>query len=197
MLTGNLPPVGRARGALAVALVCVVIVGILAGAGYALFTRPHDDPLTKADAIVVLGGENDGRLEYGLNLAREGYADTVVMSNSYFNEPADLADFEKACASGTATVTVICFMPNPFTTRGEAMYVARLAKLHNWTHLIVVSWNYHLVRARYIFHQCFDGTVTMRAVPRTYDFAPWRWAWEYAYQYGALAKALLLGCDAG
>ena len=32
--------------------------------------------------------------------------------------------------------------------------------------MIVVSWNYHMVRARYIFSQCFDGGVTMRPVPR-------------------------------
>jgi uncharacterized SAM-binding protein YcdF (DUF218 family) len=73
---------------------------------------------------------------------------------------------------------------------------ARLAKQHNWTHVIVVSWNYHMVRARYIFHQCFDGTVIMRPVPRSYDYSLSRWALEYAYQYGALAKAFFLGCEA-
>lgn len=187
---------GSARRALAI----LVAVGLVAAvvlnlAGYLLFTRPHSDPLTKADAIVVLGGDNDGRLEYGLSLARQGYASTVVLSNSYLDKPADLPAFQQACASGTASITVICFVPNPFTTRGEAMYVARLAKQHNWTHLIVVSWNYHMVRARYIFHQCFTGGVTMHPVPRTYDFAPWYWVEQYAYQFGGLVKAFILGCD--
>lgn len=196
MLAGSLPPVGRAHRALVIlTAVGVCVAGILAVTGYLLFTRPHGDPLSKADAIVVLGGENDGRLEYGLSLARQGYANTVVLSNSYSDKPADLPDFQRACASGSPTVTVLCFVPDPFTTRGEAMYVARLAKQHNWRHVIVVSWNYHTVRARYVFHQCFTGDVTVHPVPRSYDFTPWRWALEYAYQYGALMKAFAVGCD--
>jgi uncharacterized SAM-binding protein YcdF (DUF218 family) len=185
--------VGRAL--VIVTTVCLGIVGVLAAAGYILFTRPHGDQLTKADAIVVLGGEDDGRLEYGLSLAEQGYANTVVLSNSYSDVPEDLPDYRRACASGTATITVICFIPSPFTTRGEAMYVARLAKQHNWTHVIVVSWNYHMVRARIVFHQCFGGAVTMDPVPRSYDFSPWHWAGVYAYQYTALIKAFALGCE--
>jgi uncharacterized SAM-binding protein YcdF (DUF218 family) len=178
-----------------VAVICVAIVATLGVTGFVLFNRPHADPLTNADAIIVLGGDNDGRLQYGLSLAEQGYAPTVVLSNSYGDKPADLPDFERACASGTATFTVICFTPSPYTTRGEAMYLARLAKRHNWTHVIVVSWNFHMVRARYIFDQCFGGSVTMRPVPRSYDFTPVRWAWEYAHQYTGLLKAFVLGCD--
>ena len=177
------------------ALSCLATGTTLGVAGFVLFNRPHADPLTKADAIVVLGGDNDGRFQYGLSLGEQGYANTVVLSNAYDGKPADLADFNRACASGTATVTVICFRPSPFSTRGEAMFVARLAKQHNWTHVIVVSWNYHMVRARYVFHQCFDGNVIMRPVPRSYDFTLVRWAREYAYQYTALIKAFVLGCD--
>lgn len=173
----------------------VAAVAVLAVSGYLLFTRPHGDPLTHADAIVVLGGERDGRLAYGLDLARQGYADTVVLSDSYSAGGPDGAEYRRACASGTATITVICFRPDPFSTRGEAMYVARLAKENHWTHVIVVSWNFHMVRARYIFGQCFDGTVTMRPVPRSYDYSVLQWAHTYAYQFVALGKAAVLGCD--
>ncbi|AQT81308.1 hypothetical protein B1R94_21710 [Mycolicibacterium litorale] len=187
------------RACRALAIVTILGVGGLAAlgvAGYFLFTRPHVDPLTKADAIIVLGGENDGRLEYGLNLARQGYADTVVLSNSYDDtSETDRAAYRRACAAGTPAITVVCFKPDPYTTRGEAMFLSRLAKQRNWTHVIVVSWNYHMVRARYIFGQCFDGSVTMRPVPRAYDFTVRRWAMEYAYQYTALVKAFVLGCD--
>ncbi|MBB3602417.1 uncharacterized SAM-binding protein YcdF (DUF218 family) [Mycolicibacterium sp. BK556] len=171
--------------------------GVLGGTGYFLFNRPHIDPLAKADAIIVLGGDNDGRLEYGLSLAEQGYANTVILSNSYNDKPADLPDYERACASGTATVSVICFTPSPFTTRGEAMFLARLAKQHNWNHVILVSWNFHMVRASYIFGQCWGGSVTRRPVPREYDYTPWGWAVQYAYQYAALVKAFVLGCNIG
>lgn len=181
--------------ALTVGAVLISTLVALAVSGYVLFTRPHTDPLTKADAIVVLGGEDDGRMQYGLDLARQGYANTVVISDSY--DPGDPGDatYTKACASGTAAITVICFRADPFTTRGEAMFVQRTAATHHWKHVIVVSWNYHMVRARFVFHQCFDGEVTMRPVPRVYDFTVITWAQVYGYQFGALVKAVSLGCD--
>jgi uncharacterized SAM-binding protein YcdF (DUF218 family) len=176
-------------GVVSVAVLALILsFGVV---GYALFTRPHSDPLMKADAIVVLGGDKDGRSEYGLSLARQGYADTVLLSNGY--GPYD-AEFRRACAAGTSAITVICFRPDPFTTRGEAMFTQRLAQERGWKHVIVVSWNYHLVRARYIFGQCFEGTATMRAVPRAYALNAVGWARVYLYQYSGLAKAAVLGC---
>ena len=47
---------------------CAIAAGVV---GFYLFTRPHVDPLAKADAIVVLGGEWDNRVAYGLDLARQ------------------------------------------------------------------------------------------------------------------------------
>ncbi len=176
---------------MAAAVVILPVLLVFGITGYVLFTRPHGDPLSKADAIVVLGGDLDGRIDYGLDLARQGYADTVVISDSYDRgEPT----ITRACASGTAKITVICFRPSPFTTRGEAMFVQRAAAQHHWQHVIVVSWNFHLVRARYIFHQCFDGTVTMRSSPHTYPYHPLEWGIIYAYQFGGMAKAAILGC---
>jgi uncharacterized SAM-binding protein YcdF (DUF218 family) len=175
--------------AAAVILPALLVFGI---SGYLLFTRPHGDPLSKADAIVVLGGESrDGRIDYGLQLARQGYADTVVISDDYApGEPT----ITRACASGTAAITVICFRPSPLTTRGEAMFVQRAATRQHWKHVIVVSWNFHLIRARYIFHQCFDGTVTMRPAPNGLHYNVAEWAYIYAYQVGGLGKAAVLGC---
>jgi uncharacterized SAM-binding protein YcdF (DUF218 family) len=172
--------------------VTALAVSSIAGvAGYMMFTRPHVDELTKADAIVVLGGDKDGRIDYGFELARQGYADTVVVSNDYGeNDPM----IQQACSSGTETITVVCFIPDPWTTRGEAMFTAQLARERGWDHVIVVSWNYHMVRARYIFAKCFDGELTMRPVPRSYDFDILGWAHTYAYQYAAMVKAVMVGC---
>jgi uncharacterized SAM-binding protein YcdF (DUF218 family) len=169
----------------------VLVTMVFVSGGYLLFNRPQGDPMTRADAIVVLGGDEDGRVDYGLELAHQGYADTVVISNSYSE---DNRMIRRACASGTATLTVICFVPDPWTTQGEAMFAANLARERGWKHMIVVSWNWHLVRARFIFHQCYDGRVTMVAVPRRYDYTLPDWIFTYSYQYAALAKAVFLGC---
>ncbi len=176
------------------ALVVLAVVATAGVAGFILFTRPQADRLSHADAIVVLGGEWDGRVAYGLDLARRGYADTVLLSDGYAGLGHD-GDFARACAEPIPGVRVICFAPQPYTTRGEAMYTAKLAAEHQWRTVIVVSWNYHMVRARYIFRRCFDGDLIMRPVPRSYDRLRVRdWASIYWYQYAALAKAAILGC---
>ncbi|MGW0036457.1 YdcF family protein [Gordonia sp. NPDC003376] len=188
----------RRRAALIVVVTVLVVTGAFYGLGFQLFYRDHSDPLRHADAIVVLGGEHDGREDYGLRLAREGYANTVVISNPYLNEHYNTAAsgrlMQRVCSSGTDTIEVICFAPDPSTTRGEAMKVQQLARQRGWTTVIVISWRYHLVRARYIFGQCFGGNVIMRAVPRSYPASPKYWSYQFAYQYGGLAKAVTLGC---
>ncbi|WP_197382274.1 YdcF family protein [Mycolicibacterium mengxianglii] len=84
----------------AVVLAALVATAFVAG-GYVLFSRSQADPLTEADAIVVLGGDTDGRIDYGLRLAREGYAHTVVISDSYPAEDVTVyAAFAKAMALG-------------------------------------------------------------------------------------------------
>ena len=42
-------------------LVVVLVLAAVGGVGYALFGIDHQDPLRKVDAIIVLGGEHDGR----------------------------------------------------------------------------------------------------------------------------------------
>lgn len=183
---------------LSLVVALVVFVAAYAGVGYQLFYREHFDALRKVDAIVVLGGEHDGREDYGLQLAREGYAKTVLISDPYIKggyHRGGQSLMQRVCSSGTADIEVICFAPDPSTTRGEAMFTQRMAKQRNWHSVIVVSWRYHLVRARYIFGQCFDGEVVMRPVPRSYPSSTMFWAYTFAYQYAGLAKAAILGCD--
>ncbi|MEO9326890.1 YdcF family protein [Gordonia aurantiaca] len=183
------------RRAVRVALCVLVVVVVGGGAlGFQLFTRVHDDPLRPADVIVVLGGEHDGREDHGIELARKGYADHVLISDPYRPYTDADAMMPRVCASGTREITVTCFEPDPSTTRGEAMFVRDMARRHGWQSVIVVTWSYHLVRARYIFGQCFDGDVIMHAVPRDYSPNPVLWGAVYAYQYGGLAKAAVLGC---
>ncbi|MCX2963069.1 YdcF family protein [Gordonia aquimaris] len=189
----------RRRQALLAAAVCMVLVATLVVGvlGYQLFTRDHSDPLRPADAIVVLGGEHDGREDYGLELAAQGYADTVLISDPYRPyQPSERELMNRVCDASTDTIEVICFAPQPSTTRGEAMFTQQMATARGWRSVIVVSWRYHLVRARYIFGQCSDRQVIMRGVPRSYARSPESWAYTYAYQYGGLMKATLLGCNA-
>ncbi|MDN4520281.1 YdcF family protein [Mycolicibacterium austroafricanum] len=161
--------------------------------GTFLFAHSKVDPLARADAIVVLGGEHDGRETYGLTLAEQGYAPVVLLSNPYRSKDKVMA---KACAPRT-DIRVICRAPVPSTTRGEAMMTRELADKYGWDTVIVVSWRYHLPRARRIFEQCFTSPtrhVIMRDVPRQYPFSVAQWQYTYLYQYGGWVKAEILGC---
>jgi uncharacterized SAM-binding protein YcdF (DUF218 family) len=176
----------------AIVAVLVIFVVDMSISGYLLFANAGVDTVQRADAIIVLGGEHDGREDYGLRLAREGWASTVVMSNSY---GPDDPIMRRVCHD-TSDIKVICRRPEPFTTRGEAIFTRQLADARSWSKVIVISWRYHLPRARLIFRQCFSdqpGSVVMTAVPRRYQYSPLEWEFVYAYQFGGLAKAIALG----
>lgn len=56
-------------------------------------------------------------------------------------------------------VEIICFAPDPRTTRGEAEYVGRLARRYHWRSLALVTSNLQNARARLRVGRCFSGSV--------------------------------------
>lgn len=173
-------------------LIFSVVAVHVALSGVVIFANARVDDLRPADAIIVLGGEHDGREEYGLGLGRDGWAPTVVISNPY----DDWDPVMKRVCRPAEDIEVICARPNPLTTRGEAILMQRLAVERKWSTIIVVSWRYHLPRARLVFDQCFSdrpGSTVMVPVPRRYRYSPVRWEFVFAYQWAGLAKALVQG----
>lgn len=182
---------GRLRKLLwCVVIVSVVVLAAVGGFGYLLFGGSHEDPLRQVDAIIVLGGEHDTREYYGIELAQAGYAKNVVLSNPY---RADDPTMRELCDKTIGDISVTCVPPLPSTTRGEAMFTQRLSAERGWKSVIVVSWGYHLTRARYIFGNCYSGETVMRAVPRSYDYGPADWELIYLYQFTGTAKAVVQG----
>lgn len=175
-----------------IAVVTVVVLVDVGLAGVPLFANAKSDPLQRADAIIVLAGEHDGREQYGLSLARQGWARTVVLSNPYVSGDPQM---KSACAP-VPGIEVICPKPEILTTRGEAMMMRRLSEGRAWHRIIVVSWRYHLPRARLVFRQCYStspGSVVAVALPRDYDFSPIGWELTFFYQFAGFAKAALQG----
>jgi uncharacterized SAM-binding protein YcdF (DUF218 family) len=176
----------------AIAAVIIVILVDVTISGYLLFTNSKVDELEHADAIVVLGGEHDGREEYGIQLAAEGWAPTVVLSNPYLRGDQVM---ERACQP-REDIEVICVRPPLLTTRGEAKAVRAMAEERSWEKIIVVSWRYHLPRARLIFRRCYSerrDAIVMRPVPREYRYSLLQWDGVYMYQFAGYAKAALQG----
>lgn len=185
---------GRAACWAATALVAILIGAGLGG--YLWLGRIADDPLQHADAVIVLAGAHDGRESYGLEVARQASAGTLVLSDPYpDNDPI----MRHACTGHRDSVTILCPDPVPATTRGEARQAHRLAREHHWTRIVVVSWRYHLPRARLIFSQCFSdrpGGLIMRAVPHDGPRSLAEWEYISLYQgFAAIKATVARACD--
>ncbi|SEC26083.1 YdcF family protein [Rhodococcus koreensis] len=167
-----------------------ILVGGIGVVGYFGYNKSRVDPVQQVDAIIVLGGEHDGREEYGMSLAQQGIANHVILSNPYWPGDKKIAAF---CASKDTRFTVVCIQPAPSTTRGEALFTRKLVETNGWNRVLVISWRFHLPRARYIFSQCFDGEIVMRPVPRDYDYSLAEWEYTYLYQTVGFIKAVVQG----
>ncbi|MFE7801294.1 YdcF family protein [Nocardia sp. NPDC057440] len=181
-----MPGLRRAGLLLGALLALVVVLGL---AGVPVYIHPQTDPLRKADAIVVLGGTAYERFDVGLDLARRGYAPQLLISRSTgINDHA----MDKYCA-GRFDFQVDCFVPDPWTTDGEAREIRRRAQLFGWRHIIVVTYTPHVSRARYIVSKCFGGELTMVASPS--DSGVKFWTWMYVRQSAGYLRAFLSrGC---
>ena len=142
------------RRHVAAALVTLLVVALLASSAV-LFVWPEQDSPTHASAVVVLAGSKKPRLDKALALMRRGVAPVLVISDGW--DPA-WPEANRLCA-GRAPFRVYCFHASPYSTRGEAETVARLAAAHRWRSLVIVTSMYHVTRARLLFERCFHGRV--------------------------------------
>lgn len=130
-------------------------------AGYTsvlVFARPVPDQVSRADAVVLLSGDQGGRLPLALRLIRDGVAPTLVIDGV-----ADLPEAKELCRSG-ADFEVVCLTPEPDRTRTEARAAGRLARERGWSRLVVVTDPFHFPRARLLFRRCIDGEVDVIGV---------------------------------
>lgn len=170
------------RVATRLVLALLVMVTVTA-AGVPVFVHPQTDPLEPADAIVVLGGTAYERFDLGLDLAERGYAPRLLISRS---TGADDHEMDRYCA-GDHPFRVDCFVPDPWTTQGEAREIRRRADAEGWRHIIVITFTPHVSRARYIVGKCFGGRITMVASPS--PSGPLFWAWMYIRQSAGYLRA--------
>ncbi|MCU1642661.1 MAG: YdcF family protein [Nocardia sp.] len=180
------PSYRRLAAAVATALALLVGIGF---AGVPIYIHPQVDPLRPADAIVVLGGTAYARFDMGVALARQGLAPQLLISRS---TGVNDRQMDRYC-NGHYAFTVSCFVPDPWTTQGEAREIRRRAQAQGWKHIIVVTYTPHVSRARYIVERCFPGEITMVASPS--DSGVTFWAWMYVRQSAGYVRAFLQrGC---
>jgi len=141
-----------------------------------------EDPIDKADAIIVLSDDNfyADRATRAAELFREGKAPLVVASGRRLRPSAGIAELMEhdLVERGVSRGKILRFAHDADGTREEAEALARFAKERKWRSVIVVTSNYHTRRARYIFRRVFPQDIEVRvASARDGDFDPQRW-WE-------------------
>lgn len=151
------------RGWLAMGLAVVVLLVVVAGGlGWRLvdgIRTATQAPLPdQADAIVVFAGE-DRRFALGRQLAEEGRAPVLVLSAGRLPSVA-----EGWCEEQATSFEVVCLVPEPSSTGGEAAAFARLAEERGWASLIGVTGDYHAQRAGMLLSRCFGGDLSWALV---------------------------------
>lgn len=141
-----------------------------------------EDPLEKADALIVLSDDNfyADRATRAAELFREGKAPLVVASGRKLRPSAGIAELMEhdLVERGVPKNKILRFAQDGDSTREEAEALAKLAKTKKWHKAIVVTSNYHTRRARYIFRHVFPQDIDIRvASARDGDFDPENW-WE-------------------
>jgi hypothetical protein len=166
------------RKAVAVLALGVIVLGL---ATARLFIWPDRGMPARVSAIVMLNGPGD-RLDIALDLAWQHRAPFVVISrgSSYWGHGS-------ICGPRIPHVTVICFDPDPATTRGEAEFVGRLARKYRWQSVALVTITPQDSRARLRVQRCFAGPVYVMTAPLSLS----AWPGQIAYEWGALIKALI------
>ena len=131
----------------------------------------REDPLQKADAILVLAGSQINRQLEGADLYLAGYSARLILSQDSGEEA-----LEALAARGVAFATdverardtllqlgiprdALLVPPRIHTnTAAEAITLRELAVAQGWRRVIVVTSRYHLRRARFAFRRELRGT---------------------------------------
>ena len=161
-----------------VALLFLVALWLVAVALLFVWPQANDAPPAHADVVVVLAGGRDTRLDPALKLMRRGIAPVLAISSVQRDPKWTTA--QKLCKGeyGKLRFRVLCFEAQPYSTRGEAETVSRLARTHGWRRIVVVTSTYHVTRARMLFRRCFRGSLWTVGTSSPLKYLPEDWASE-------------------
>ena len=121
-------------------------------------------PLARADAIVVLAGQDaQARLDSGVNLLRGQVAPWLVLTGAQVDGIGAAALHPKAMGAGVAPDAILV-EPEATNTHEQAVNVVAMAREKGWTSLVLVASAYHLPRAFLAFVAAVEDD-SIRIVP--------------------------------
>ena len=98
----------------------------------------------------MLAGSSGDRLPEGIELVRRRIAPVLYVSDG-------VHETARGFCGRTRPYRVVCLRPKPYSTRGEAETVARVAAKRGWRRVVVVTSEYHVRRARMLFDRCLGS----------------------------------------
>ncbi len=151
-----------------------------------------DDPLDRADAIIVLSDDNfyADRATRAADLYRHNMAPVVVASGRRLRPYAGIAELMEhdLVERGVPKDKIVRVAHNAENTREEAQALVQQALEHKWRSVIVVTSNYHTRRARYIFLHVLPAQFQVRVTgSHDGDFDPEHW-WQTRQSLKALTR---------
>ncbi len=186
------------------ALLVAGLVGLFGGVLLAL-TIVHygaEDRARPADVIVVLGGGVDGtarRTQHAVQLYRQGYAPYILCTggvgrDGIFSEAAYCAQVAQQAGVPAAAIAL---EERSHSTEENAIQAAAMMQARGWQTAVLVSDDYHLWRARWIFSRQgvtvwpSPAQLTTGALGRSYElFAVLRETLAFGWQIGKSALGL-------
>jgi uncharacterized SAM-binding protein YcdF (DUF218 family) len=169
---------GRAGGVLLAIplLIGLGFLGLWAAGGFLVVA----DPLQKAEAAVVLSGDEGERIRYAITLYKKGFASTLILTEtgarSAEGDPVDKL-IKEAVSQDIPHDHIMVTRGNSTSTVDEANAVRRLALQDGIKSIVVVTDPYHTQRTRLIFRDQLRASgikVWVRPVPGTW-YKPSTW----------------------
>lgn len=110
-------------------------------------------PLYYGDAIIVLSGDGDVRLEVGLELFKQNAAPLIVVSGGVDNPPHSLSAKDSAAWLIDKAIAPDRVIKEGASrnTRHQAEIVVEMALERGWTRLLLIASPYHQYRAYLTF----------------------------------------------
>lgn len=152
---------------------------ILSALGNALV---EDDGVQKAQAAVVLGGDDSGvRILKAAQVAQAGYVPYIWVDapKTLLGNEADMTVLYAEKRGYAAALFRPLELPTSVnSTRGEAEYVDQYLKRQGIHKILLVTSNYHTHRAAYLFRKMSPGLDVIAVPAPDPDFRPDSW-WTY------------------
>jgi uncharacterized SAM-binding protein YcdF (DUF218 family) len=128
-----------------------------------------NDKLKPSDAIVILSGGDETRVDEGARLFNQGYAGKMILTRTEVDpeDPAASAVYalrDRAVELGVPYNSIVITKRVVDTTRDEADIIRRTMEYEKYSSCIVVTEPYHTRRTSIIFQNALRGTPLTAAI---------------------------------